>query len=239
MTALLSRSSIDRGSATAVIGRPSSRITDFRSCRGPVPRASSVGSTRFGVPGIVESLDAERVARSCWWLELLAARPNVICKLSGPGTFVDQVQGGRQIVYWRLGASSAHAPDFIDPVTATSLELFGSRRWLFGADLPVEKVWTDSGGLAGAWFRRAVLARTPSVSGRPERHRPPRLPTLRWARLPAHAGTSPPSRRNSGGAGAKSLLTATARRQTPRTAGARRNPIRAHRRPGPGRQAEA
>ena len=69
-------------------------------------------------------------------LELLAAQPNVIAKLSGQGTFVHRVD-----------------EDLIRLVTATAVELFGSQRCMFGSNFPIESLWTDFGTLARAWLR--------------------------------------------------------------------------------------
>jgi predicted TIM-barrel fold metal-dependent hydrolase len=69
-------------------------------------------------------------------MRLLAGEPNVVVKLTGQGTFVHRVDQA-----------------LIDLVTATCLELFGSRRCMWGSNLPVEKLWTDLPTLVTAWKR--------------------------------------------------------------------------------------
>ena len=103
--------------------------------------------------GMLESVEEHHVVPWRAGLELLAARPNVVAKLSGQGTFVHRVD-----------------PELIALVTDTSLELFGAARCLFGTNFPIEKLWTDMGTLVGAWqvaldrhpedVRRAVLGET-------------------------------------------------------------------------------
>lgn len=69
-------------------------------------------------------------------MRLLAEQPNVVVKLTGQGTFVHRVD-----------------QELIDLVTGTSLELFGSRRCMWGSNFPVEKIWTDLPALVAAWRR--------------------------------------------------------------------------------------
>lgn len=92
--------------------------------------------------GMPEGRDAPQLTAWRQGLELLAAQPNVFCKLSGQGTFVHKVD-----------------TKLIAAVTETCLELFGSRRCLFGTNLPIERIWTDAGGLLRSWF--TVLAQQP------------------------------------------------------------------------------
>ena len=86
--------------------------------------------------GMLESPAALHVEPWRAGLELLAAQPNVIAKLSGQGTFVHRVD-----------------EDLIRLVTATAVELFGSQRCMFGSNFPIEGLWTDFGTLAQAWLR--------------------------------------------------------------------------------------
>lgn len=92
--------------------------------------------------GMLESdLPEDRVA----WLEgmqRLAQQPNVFVKLSGQGTFNHRVD-----------------PEFIGGVVRDTVDLFGSERCMFGSNFPVEKIWTDFGGLWGAYSE--VLADLP------------------------------------------------------------------------------
>ncbi len=56
----------------------------------------------------------------------LAACPNIVCKLSGLGTFEHVCS----VVLWR-------------PVVLETLELFGPERCLFGSNWPIETLWTS------------------------------------------------------------------------------------------------
>ncbi|MEV0381625.1 amidohydrolase family protein [Nonomuraea sp. NPDC050643] len=67
-------------------------------------------------------------------LRLLAERPNVVVKLTGQGTFVRRVDR-----------------PLIERVAATCLDLFGSRRCMWGSNFPIEKLWTDLGTLVSTW----------------------------------------------------------------------------------------
>jgi predicted TIM-barrel fold metal-dependent hydrolase len=89
--------------------------------------------------GMLESAAAEHVEPWRAGLEQLAALPNVICKLSGQGTFVHRVD-----------------EPLIRLVSDTSLELFGSQRCMFGSNFPIESLWTGYAALLDTW--RRVLA---------------------------------------------------------------------------------
>ncbi|WP_420392272.1 amidohydrolase family protein [Acuticoccus sp.] len=60
----------------------------------------------------------------------LAARPNVVCKVSGFGTFVRRL-----------------APEHVAWTTSEALALFGAERCLYGSNFPIEKIWTDYASL--------------------------------------------------------------------------------------------
>jgi predicted TIM-barrel fold metal-dependent hydrolase len=92
--------------------------------------------------GMLESREPARVATWTRGMRLLADRPNVVVKLTGQGTFVHRVE-----------------EELIDLVTTTCLDLFGSRRCLWGSNFPVEKIWTDLHALVAVW--RRVLDRHP------------------------------------------------------------------------------
>jgi predicted TIM-barrel fold metal-dependent hydrolase len=88
---------------------------------------------------MLESGAGEDVARWREGLELLAAQPNVVAKLSGQGTFVHRVDEA-----------------LISLVANTALELFGPSRCMFGSNFPIESLWTTLPELVQAW--RRVLA---------------------------------------------------------------------------------
>jgi predicted TIM-barrel fold metal-dependent hydrolase len=68
-------------------------------------------------------------------LEQLAAHANVVCKLSGQGTFIHRVD-----------------PAWIETVASAVLETFGADRAMFGTNFPIESLWTDFSSLVGAWL---------------------------------------------------------------------------------------
>ncbi|MGI8334537.1 amidohydrolase family protein [Actinomadura scrupuli] len=92
-----------------------------------------------GMPVSMEPAEAAEWTRG---MRLLAEHPNVVVKLTGQGTFVHRVDRA-----------------LIDEVTATCLELFGSRRCMWGSNFPIEKLWTDLPTLLGTW--RQALDRYP------------------------------------------------------------------------------
>lgn len=89
--------------------------------------------------GMLESSDPAHVEPWRAGLTVLAEHPNVVVKLSGQGTFVHRVD-----------------EPLIRLVTATTLELFGSSRCMFGSNFPIESIWTDFPTLLDTWLR--VLA---------------------------------------------------------------------------------
>jgi predicted TIM-barrel fold metal-dependent hydrolase len=76
--------------------------------------------------GMLDSTDPATVARWQDGLARLADNPNVYCKLTGLGTF-------------RRASSVEH----YRPIVRTALELFGSRRCIFGSNFPVEGMWVS------------------------------------------------------------------------------------------------
>ncbi|GAA2080169.1 amidohydrolase family protein [Actinomadura alba] len=95
--------------------------------------------------GMLDGTEPARIAEWTRGMRLLAELPNVVVKLTGQGTFVHRVD-----------------QTLIDLVTATCLELFGSRRCMWGSNFPVEKIWTDLPTLVTAW-RRALGRYAPGV----------------------------------------------------------------------------
>jgi predicted TIM-barrel fold metal-dependent hydrolase len=66
-------------------------------------------------------------------MQLLAAEPNVMTKLSAFGTFVHRVDG-----------------DLIARVYRETIAMFGVVRCMFGTNFPIEKLWTDAATLLAA-----------------------------------------------------------------------------------------
>lgn len=75
-------------------------------------------------------------------MERIAAQPNVMCKLSGLGTFLHE-----------------NDPAHIASVVDVSLDLFGADRCLYGSNFPIEKLWTGYGALIDA-MKKALAGRT-------------------------------------------------------------------------------
>ncbi|MEM9523685.1 MAG: amidohydrolase family protein [Pseudomonadota bacterium] len=84
--------------------------------------------------------DVSKAGRKAWLdgMKALAGCPNVVCKLSGLGTFVRRCD-----------------PDHIADQVRTALRLFGPERCLYGSNYPIEKLWTSYADLWAA-FRKAV-----------------------------------------------------------------------------------
>lgn len=59
-------------------------------------------------------------------MKALAARPNVVTKLSAFGTFIHE-----------------NDPDFIAQSVKETVKIFGAERCLFGSNFPIEKIWTS------------------------------------------------------------------------------------------------
>lgn len=76
--------------------------------------------------GMLEDLSP--AGREAWLSGMgkLAARPNVVAKLSGFGTFIHR-----------------NDPDHIAWLVAHTVALFGAERCLFGSNFPIEKLWTS------------------------------------------------------------------------------------------------
>jgi predicted TIM-barrel fold metal-dependent hydrolase len=73
----------------------------------------------------------------------LGACPNVVCKLSGLGTFIHR-----------------NDPAHIAAIVADAVAIFGAERCLFGSNFPIEKLWTSYRDLVGA--HRDAIKLSPS-----------------------------------------------------------------------------
>ncbi|MGI9450561.1 MAG: amidohydrolase family protein, partial [Geminicoccaceae bacterium] len=86
-------------------------------------------------------LEDHSEAGSARWrdgMKRLADQPNVVCKLSGLGTFIHQ-----------------NDPEHIRDITVQAVAWFGADRCLFGSNFPIEKLWTGYGDLVDA-YRQAI-----------------------------------------------------------------------------------
>jgi predicted TIM-barrel fold metal-dependent hydrolase len=88
--------------------------------------------------GMLEDASDDSVARWRKGMRLLAARPNVVSKLSALGTFIHK-----------------NDPDHIAAVVKDTIAVFGADRCLFGSNFPVEKLWTGYADLIAA-YRGAI-----------------------------------------------------------------------------------
>ena len=72
--------------------------------------------------------DTSKAGMAQWHdgMKRLAELENIYCKFSGLGTFINK-----------------NDPAFISEITGICLELFSSKRCLFGSNFPIEKIWTD------------------------------------------------------------------------------------------------
>jgi predicted TIM-barrel fold metal-dependent hydrolase len=104
--------------------------------------AASVPSVTFILQhaGMPEDLSVE--GRSAWrsGMQRLADCHNVVCKLSGLGTFIHR-------------NDQAHIRDIV----AETVALFGPARCLFGSNFPIEKLWTS--------YRELVAAYQAAIAG--------------------------------------------------------------------------
>ncbi len=83
--------------------------------------------------GMLEDLSPAGVAAWREGMARLAARPNVVSKLSGLGTFLRR-----------------NDPAHVAFVVRETLALFGPERCLFGSNFPIEKIWTSYADLWAA-----------------------------------------------------------------------------------------
>ncbi len=88
--------------------------------------------------GMLEDLTGQ--GRACWWdgMRRLADQPNVVCKLSGLGTFIHRVDA-----------------DHIEEIVTLAASAFGGARCLFGSNFPIEKLWTSYDALIDG-YREAL-----------------------------------------------------------------------------------
>ncbi|MEZ5935501.1 MAG: amidohydrolase family protein [Alphaproteobacteria bacterium] len=90
--------------------------------------------------------DVTEAGRARWkdGMQRLADQPNVVCKLSGLGTFIHR-----------------NDADHIAEIVSEAASVFGTERCLFGSNFPIEKLWCAYGDLIDA-YRRAVVGMSES-----------------------------------------------------------------------------
>jgi predicted TIM-barrel fold metal-dependent hydrolase len=88
--------------------------------------------------GMPEDLSPQ--GRAAWrgGMQELAAYPNLVCKLSGLGTFIHR-----------------NDPAHITKILGEAVALFGAERCLFGSNFPIEKLWTSYRELVDAYRQAA------------------------------------------------------------------------------------
>ena len=93
--------------------------------------------------GMPEDLSDD--GRAYWKRQMkkLAARDNVVAKLSGFGTFIHR-----------------NDPAHVERILHDTVAIFGARRCLFGSNFPIEKLWTGYADLVEAY--RTALAPLPA-----------------------------------------------------------------------------
>ena len=88
--------------------------------------------------GMLEDLSADGWTRWRQGMQLLAAQPNIVSKLSALGTFIHK-----------------NDPAHIAAIVRETIDIFGPQRCLFGSNFPVEKLWTGYADLIAA-YRSAI-----------------------------------------------------------------------------------
>lgn len=89
--------------------------------------------------GMLEDMSKEGRLKWETGMKRLAARDNVVSKLSGFGTFIHR-----------------NDPDFIKDMVETTVGIFGAKRCLFGSNFPIEKLWTSFDDLFVAFQKSAA-----------------------------------------------------------------------------------
>jgi predicted TIM-barrel fold metal-dependent hydrolase len=122
---------------------------DLQVFASQMPDAASLAEACPGVTMVLQHAgmleDLSQAGRSEWRAGMvrLGACPNVVCKLSGLGTFLHR-------------NDAAH----IAEVVRETVSIFGAERCLFGSNFPIEKLWTSYADLVSA-HRRALEGLSP------------------------------------------------------------------------------
>ncbi|MEM8837798.1 MAG: amidohydrolase family protein [Pseudomonadota bacterium] len=104
---------------------------DLQVFANQMPGAATLAKSAPGVTFILQHAgmyeDPSKEGRKNWLdgMKALAACENVVCKISGLGTFKRELD-----------------PTHIKDQVTTALKLFGPERCLFGSNFPIEKIWT-------------------------------------------------------------------------------------------------
>jgi predicted TIM-barrel fold metal-dependent hydrolase len=122
---------------------------DLQVFAGQMEDAAELASEFSAVTFILEHAgmreDLSAIGRAAWRYGMmkLARQPNVVCKLSGLGTFIHKVDGGQ-----------------IGEIARETIGIFGAGRCLFGSNFPIEKLWSSYDRLVEAY--KKALADYPS-----------------------------------------------------------------------------
>jgi predicted TIM-barrel fold metal-dependent hydrolase len=122
---------------------------DLQVFASQMPDAASLAEACPGVTMVLQHAgmleDLSQAGRSEWRAGMvrLGACPNVVCKLSGLGTFLHR-----------------NDPAHIAEIVRETVSIFGAERCLFGSNFPIEKLWTSYADLVSA-HRRALEGLSP------------------------------------------------------------------------------
>jgi len=137
--------------ASAVIRRNIARLSDYGlsfDLQVFAPQMADAAALAEACPdvtfilqhaGMLEDLSA--AGRTAWraGMTRLAACENVVCKLSGLGTFIHR-----------------NDPAHVANVVAETVATFGAKRCLFGSNFPIEKLWTGYRSLIATFLAAAA-----------------------------------------------------------------------------------
>ncbi|ABQ36829.1 amidohydrolase [Bradyrhizobium sp. BTAi1] len=113
---------------------------DLQVFAGQMADAAALAETCPSVTFILQHAgmleDLSPAGREAWraGMQRLAARRNVVSKLSGLGTFIRR-----------------NDPGHVAGIVGETIGLFGAERCLFGSNFPIEKLWTDYRALVAAY----------------------------------------------------------------------------------------
>ena len=120
-------------------------VFDLQVFAGQMAGAAELAASCPGVTfvlqhaGMLEDLSQEGRAEWRAGMKRLAARPNVVSKLSAFGTFIHR-----------------NDPAHIQGILRDTVAIFGADRCLFGSNFPIEKLWTSYGALLDAFLAAAA-----------------------------------------------------------------------------------
>jgi len=106
------------------------------------PQMASASELAAACPDVTFVLQHAGMLEDLSWqdgMKQLADRPNIVCKLSGLGTFIHR-----------------HDPEHIEEIVTEAVSTFSADRCLFGSNFPIEKLWCRYGDLVDAYRQAAA-----------------------------------------------------------------------------------